>query len=131
MSNRPLFAAALLALLTVSGCATKELGRQGSLSAYEQESLNCTDIDKEMNRVVAFVDQVNKATSYRWYDIPAVLENRWVGNREEKSAALESANNRMIELWTLRDRKQCTTTGGMQPLTLPVQKPEIVEQRID
>lgn len=131
MSSRPLFAAALLVLLGLPGCATKDLGRQGSLSGYERESMTCTDIDKEMTRVVAFVDQVNKATSYRWYDLPTAMENRWVGNRDEKSAALESANSRMIELWTLRDRKQCTAAAGMQPLALPVRKPEIVEQRID
>jgi hypothetical protein len=131
MSHSPLFAAALLAVSILSGCATKDLGRQGSLSNYEREAMTCQDIDKEMTRVVAFVDQVNKATSYRWYDIPAVMENRWVGNREERSAALESANNRMIELWTLRDRKQCTAAANVQPLSLPVLQPEIVEQRID
>lgn len=123
------FFCAIPVALSLQGCATKEFGRQGSLTSYEREAMTCPDIDKEMTRVVGFVEEVNKSAELRWYDLPAVLENKWIGNTREKSAALESANLRMVQLWTLRDTRKCTVVGAMQPLSLPVQK-ALVEERI-
>ncbi|MBS1191221.1 MAG: hypothetical protein H6R10_3013 [Rhodocyclaceae bacterium] len=142
MKNTPLFAAAALAALLLPGCSTVEYGRQGSLSDYETKAMSCQDIDQEMTRVVGFVEQVNTSTRHSWYNIPAVLETHWIGNSREKSLALESANSRMVQLWTLRDSKKCGNGNGagvgggkaggdLQPLSLPVQKPEVEEQHIN
>lgn len=130
MKNSATFAAAVFALLSLPGCATKDLGRQGELSSYERDAMSCKDIEMEMTRVVGFVEYVNKSMEHNWYDIPAVLEKRWIGNTREKSAALESANIRMVQLWSLHDSKGCNGGVAMQPMGLPVQKPE-VEERIN
>lgn len=132
MNKKALFICAVPVALSLPGCATKEFGREGSLSSYERDAMTCPDIDKEMTRVVTFVDQVNKAMDHRWYDLPAALENRWIGNTREKGAAIDSANARMIQLWSLRDSKKCSTgSTALQPLSLPVQKAVVEEQKFE
>ncbi|HZX32751.1 MAG TPA: hypothetical protein VFF03_15480 [Rhodocyclaceae bacterium] len=128
MKTSASFAAAAVVLLSLAGCATQELGRQGELSSYEREAMGCKDIEMEMTRVVGFVEYVNKSMEHNWYDIPAVLEKRWIGNTREKSAALESANIRMVQLWSLHDTKGCNGGVAMQPMGLPVQKPDVEER---
>ncbi|HJW26531.1 MAG TPA: hypothetical protein VJ576_16670 [Rhodocyclaceae bacterium] len=130
MRNDSLIAATMLAALALQGCATKEFGRQGALSDYERGAMSCRDIEMEMTRVVGFVEYVNKSTAHQWYDVPAALENRWIGNTREKSAALDSANTRMVQLWTLHDNKKCNDGVAMQPLGLPVQRPDIETRQL-
>lgn len=128
MRNEALIAAALLAALSVQGCATKELGRQSPLTGFEKDAMSCRDIQLEMSKMVGFVEYINKSYQHQWYDVPAALESRWIGNTNERSAALESANTRMVQLWALHDGKKCGDSAAMPTMGLPVQKP-VVEER--
>lgn len=122
-------AASLLLLLFVQGCATKDYGRQSSLTDYEKEAMSCQDIDQEMNRVVAFVKRVKSGGDDRHgMEFVAEMENRWLGNSLERSAAVESANSRMIQLWALRDAKKCSAPAPAEVQTFPLEKPKVDER---
>lgn len=128
MKHLALFAASLVAALSVPGCATRDFGRQSSLTDYEREAMSCQDIDQEMNRIVAFVKRVNSPGEQHGIELVATLENRWIGNGLERGAALESANNRMIQLWTLRDSKKCSVPASAEAQSFPLQKPAVEER---
>lgn len=122
-------AASLATLLFLVGCATKDYGRQSSLSDYEKEAMSCQDIDQEMNRVVAFVKRVkNGADDRHGVEFVSEMENRWIGNTLERSAAVESANSRMIQLWALRDGKKCNSPAPAEAQTFPLEKPNVEER---
>lgn len=123
------FAASLVAILPIQGCATRDYGRQSVLTDYEKTAMTCQDIDQEMNRVVAFVNRVNSGGDQHGIELVASLENRWIGNTMERSAALESANSRMIQLWALRDAKKCNTPASAEVQSFPLEKPKVEEER--
>lgn len=112
MNQRILFAAIVLVLLSIQGCATKTYGRQGPLTPYEKDTLTCREIDLETAKVRGFLDQVNKESEFSGRDVLAFLGDFGIGNHLEKSAALESANTRLEQLRSLRDAKKCDATPG-------------------
>ncbi len=80
--------------LSMLGCATKHYGRQGTLTAYEKETMSCREIDLEIAKVRGFVDHVNKESEFSGRDVLAALGDFGIGNSLERGAAIESANNR-------------------------------------
>ena len=94
-------------LITLQGCATKHYGRQGELTAYEKDIMTCREIDLEMAKVRGFIDHVNKESEFSGKDFLAILGDFGIGNSMEKSAALESANNRLAALSELKRSKKC------------------------
>jgi hypothetical protein len=98
----------VLALVaTVSGCATKNYGRQGELTGFEQQTMSCREIDLEMAKTQGFVDHVNKESEFSGKDVLAFLGDFGIGNSLEKTAALESANTRMNNLRSIHAVKKC------------------------
>ncbi len=93
----------------MQGCATKHYGRQGILSAYEQGAMSCREIDLEMAKVRGFIDHVNKESEFSGKDVLAILGDFGIGNAMEKSAAIESANNRIDALRELKSSKKCSS----------------------
>ncbi len=106
------YVAMLFALLVivVSGCATKNYGRQGTLTHYEKESLTCREIDLEIAKVQGFVDHVNKESEFSGRDVLAILGDFGIGNSMEKGSAIESANKRLDQLRDLKSSKKCSAT---------------------
>lgn len=96
----------ILSVLAV-GCATKNYGRQGSVTNYEQDNLTCREIDIEIAKTQGFLDHVNKESEFSGKDVLAILGDFGIGNAMEKSAAIESANTRTTQLRALRAGKKC------------------------
>ena len=94
-------------LLALQGCATKTYGRQGSLTNLEKDTLTCREIDLEIAKSQGFIDHVNKESEFSGRDVLAILGDFGIGNVMERSAALESANNRIAQLRDLRSAKKC------------------------
>lgn len=92
-------------LVALSACATKTYGRQGQLTTYETQMMSCREIDLELAKVRGFVDHVNKESQFSGRDVLAILGDFGIGNALEKSAALESAENRQKSLEALRVRR--------------------------
>ena len=128
MKHITLVAASLAALLSVQGCATKDYGKQSSLTDYEREAMTCQEIDQEMNKVVAFVKRVDSGGERHGIEFVAAIENRWIGNSLARGTALESANSRMIQLWTLRDAKKCNGPAPAEAQSFPLEKPKVEER---
>ena len=89
------------------GCATKHYGRPGTLTQYEKSTMSCREIDLEIAKVRGFIDQVNKESEFSGRDVLAILGDFGIGNSLEKSAALESANDRLDGLRDLKAAKGC------------------------
>ncbi len=104
--------AALFVVVALQGCATKHYGRQGQLTAYEKETMSCREINLEMAKVRGFIDHVNKESEFSGRDVLAILGDFGIGNSLEKSAAIESANNRLDLLRNLKSTKKCTNTSS-------------------
>lgn len=121
MRQVALTVAILAAALAMPGCATRNYGRQSSLTGNEKEAMTCQEIDREMNKVVEFSNYVKQEGEPREPGFLDALEGYWIGNSLEKGAALESANNRMIELWNLRDEKHCNPSVSAEVQVFPVQ----------
>jgi hypothetical protein len=107
-----------LTLLVVSagilatGCATKTYGRQAVLTGFEKDTMTCREIDLDIAKTRGFVDHVNKESEFSGKDVLAILGDFGIGNSMEKSAALESANNRLTQLGELRRTKVCPASAS-------------------
>jgi hypothetical protein len=99
------------AVIFHQGCATKTYGRVGSLTDYEKDGLSCREIELETARTQGFIEHVNKESEFSGRDVLAILGDFGIGNAMERSAALESANNRITQLRELRTAKKCTVLG--------------------
>lgn len=97
----------LVGYLAAQGCATKTYGRQGTLTPIEKDGLTCREIDLEVARTQGWIDQVNKESEFSGRDVLAILGDFGIGNALERSAAMESANNRMAQLRELKSGKKC------------------------
>ncbi len=106
-----ILATTIVAFTAIQGCATKNYGRQGTLTSYEKESMTCREIDLELAKTRGFLDRVNKESEFSGRDVLAILGDFGIGNNLEKSAALESANTRIEQLQNLRGTKKCGATG--------------------
>lgn len=99
--------AALFSAVIITGCATKNYGRQGELTGFEQQTMSCREIDLEMAKTQGFIDHVNKESAFSGKDVLAFLGDFGIGNSLEKTAALESADTRMKELRVIQSGKKC------------------------
>ena len=97
----------LTGVLACAGCATKTYGRQGALTDAEKNSLTCREIDQESAKTLDFMNQVNKKAQASGADVVAQLLDYGIGNENEKKAALDSAEQRLVQLRDLRSAKKC------------------------
>jgi hypothetical protein len=112
MKQLSLIAISALVLISVQGCATKNYGRQGTLTSYEKETMTCREIDMETAKVRGFIDHVNNESKFSGRDVLAILGDFGIGNNMEKSAAMDSANKRLVQLGELRNAKKCGVAPG-------------------
>lgn len=115
----------LLLSFVLAGCATKNYGRQGSLTDYERSHLSCTDIELEEAKVNGWIDRVNQESAFDGKDVLAVMGDFGIGNSMEKKAAIKSANARLCQLQTVAVSKQCRPEP---PYEAPPVKPPVHSQ---
>jgi len=108
---RALFAV-VIALLALQGCATKIYGRSGVLTDYEKTEMSCREIDLETARTHGFIEQVNQESKFSVRDVFAILGDLGIGNYMEKTAALESAQNRIAQLRAQGTAKGCNSVAS-------------------
>lgn len=90
-----------------TGCATKHYGRQGTLTAFERDTMTCREIDLEIAKVNGFVAKVEQESSFDVKDVLAILGDFGIGNAMESEAAFKSADERMGLLTAERSAKRC------------------------
>lgn len=119
------FGLVAVAALLASGCATKNYGRQGELTSYEQQNLTCRDIDLESAKVHGFLKQVDRESEFDGRSVLSFLGDFGIGNVMEKSSAVDSANRRLAQLQDLRNNKGC----GIQTAQAPAaREPSLIAQ---
>jgi hypothetical protein len=97
--------ASLLAVLTLQGCATKNYGRLGDVTGFEQGTLTCREIDLEIARTGGFIQQVHTESQFDGRSVLSFLGDFGIGNVMEKNSALKSANDRLVNLQALRSQR--------------------------
>ncbi len=103
---RALLALSCSVTLVVAGCATKRYGRQTELSDVEKRDLTCRELDIEISKVRAFMDQVNK-DGFDGRDVLGILGDFGIGNAMEKGDAIKSGEKRLQQLQDLKQAKKC------------------------
>lgn len=98
----------LLCMLCVTGCATKNYGRQGELTQYEKNTMTCREIALEKAKVQGFKEHVEKESEFDGRSVLSFLGDFGVGNVIEKKAALTSANRRLEQLKEVEKQKNCS-----------------------
>jgi hypothetical protein len=106
----------IIALLAITGCATKNYGRQGTLTDFEKQTMSCREIDLETAKVHGFLDHVDKESQFDGRSVLAFLGDFGIGNVMEKDSAINSANQRLMALDTARTQKGCSAMAA-QPAT--------------
>lgn len=94
-------------VLCATGCATKNHGRLIPLSHIEKEELTCREIDIELAKVDAFLEQVSENSNIDGRSVLGFLGDFGIGNAMERDAAEKSARERRGELLTLKTAKGC------------------------
>lgn len=95
------------AVATMSGCATKNYGRQGELTTFEQQTMTCREIELETAKVHGYLDHVEKESQFDGRSVLSFLGDFGIGNTMEKSAAMEAAHKRLSQLQLARSAKSC------------------------
>ncbi|NUE95528.1 hypothetical protein GYW75_03880 [Gilliamella sp. ESL0232] len=93
--------------LVLTGCATKNYGRQGELTQYEKETMTCREIALEKAKVQGFIEHVDKESKFDGRSVLSFLGDFGVGNVIEKGEALKSANRRLEQLKEVEEKKDC------------------------
>lgn len=100
----------IFSLIVLSGCSTKNYGRQGEVTQYEQDTMTCREIELEEAKVHGFLAHVDKESEFDGRSVLSFLGDFGIGNVMEKDNAVKSANTRLAQLQTLRAKRNCTST---------------------
>ncbi|OCG16916.1 MULTISPECIES: hypothetical protein [unclassified Gilliamella] len=93
--------------LVLTGCATKNYGRQGELTQYEKDTMTCREIALEQAKIEGFKEHVEKESQFDGRSVLSFLGDFGVGNVIEKGEALKSANRRLEQLKDVEKQKEC------------------------
>lgn len=102
-----LAATAAIAIILVTGCATKTYGRQPTLTNHERQNLTCREIDNETARTKGFIRTVKDDDKFDARTVLGLLGDFGIGNIIEQDAAMASAQKRLDDLGTLRIARDC------------------------
>lgn len=94
----------------MSGCATKNYGRQGDITDYEKKTMTCREIALEEAKVVGFLEHVEKESEFDGRSVLSFLGDFGIGNMMEKGNATKSANERLSQLKDLSSERGCSAT---------------------
>ncbi|QEZ48522.1 hypothetical protein [Cupriavidus oxalaticus] len=104
----------VLCAAALAGCATKNYGRQGTLTDYEKTTMTCREIQLEQAKVQGFVDHVNKESEFDGRSVLSFLGDFGIGNLMEKDSAMKSATDRTAQLQTAANQRGCTSAAPDQ-----------------
>jgi hypothetical protein len=112
--------ALLLALVAgIAGCATNHFGRMPPLSDVERGAYTCREIEIEMAKAAAFVnDIVAQSKGVSEQDVLGFLGDFGIGNSIEYQEATASGMQRLASLNQLFTERQCEWT--ITPVAAPV-----------
>jgi hypothetical protein len=96
-----------LSLVMLCGCATKNHGRMSYVSELEKREYTCREIELELAKVDAFLDQVSENSKVDGRSVLGFLGDFGIGNSMERSAAEKSARERRAQLEELKTEKGC------------------------
>ena len=108
-----------LALIALSGCATKNYGTQAPLTDFERQNLSCREIQLEQAKVMGFAQQVDRESQFDGRDVLATLGDFGIGNSVARSSAIDSAKQRYYQLEVAAFDRGCTQTKP-EPLATPL-----------
>lgn len=97
-------------LIVLAGCATKNYGRSGNLTAFEQQTLTCREIELEEAKTQGFLDHINSESQFDGRSVLSFLGDFGIGNVMEKNSAVKSANDRLHQLSGLKAARNCQTS---------------------
>lgn len=109
------FVLVMAATVLLTGCATKNYGRQGELTDFEKNSLSCREIDLETAKAHGFLAHVDKESQFDGRSVLSFLGDFGIGNMMEKDNAVQSANTRLSQLQSQRIAKNCASTAADDP----------------
>lgn len=113
-----------LCLLALQGCATKNYGRQGTLTDFEKQTMSCRELELEQAKVHGFLQHVDKESEFDGRSILSFLGDFGIGNLIEKENAVKSANDRYVQLQNTAYQRGCTTVKPQQAATQPQATPQ-------
>jgi len=105
----------IAATIVLAGCATKNYGRQGTLTDFEKQTMSCREIDLEEAKVYGFLEHVDKESQFDGRSVLSFLGDFGIGNLMEKDSAVQSANQRLTDLHTARLQRNCAATTAGAP----------------
>lgn len=118
-----------LAIIVSSGCSTKNYGRQPELTSFEKQTMTCREIDLEQAKVQGFLQHISEESQFDGRSVLSFLGDFGIGNTMEKESAMDSANQRMLQLGNARMSQGCSyakapayTTQAVTSSTEPVEK---------
>jgi len=94
--------------IILTGCATKNYGRQGMLTDFEKTTMSCRELELEEARVMGFLAHIDKESEFDGRSVLSFLGDLGIGNMMEKDGAVKSANERLAALHVERARKNCS-----------------------
>jgi hypothetical protein len=102
----------------LTGCATERFGREQHVTAAEKTGFTYEQIDLEIAKVDGFLTdaqaQWDDAKGRRFF---AFLADFGIGNRRERSDAIDSADERRQQLLDARTEKHCPGAPAPRPVT--------------
>lgn len=99
----------LAAASLLCSCATKNYGRQGTLTDFERQTMNCREIEIEQAKMQGFISRVDKESQFDSRSVLSFLGDFGIGNLMEKDSALKSANERTAQLRIAATQKGCVS----------------------
>lgn len=119
-----------IAILALSGCATKNYGRQGELTDYERKTMTCREIALEEAKVMGFLEHVEKESEFDGRSVLSFLGDFGVGNLMEKDSAIKSANTRLRQLKDISTQRGCMRdTAVPADQTGATSEPGVIHQK--
>lgn len=101
-------------VMTLSGCATKNYGRQGEITEYERSTMTCREADLEIAKVHGYLSHVEKESQFDGRSVLSFLGDFGIGNLMEKNNAVSAANTRLAQLQDIRTEKGCAAVAAQK-----------------
>ncbi|MFI8609498.1 hypothetical protein ACIGFL_14425 [Pseudomonas sp. NPDC077649] len=118
--NKKAMVLGLAAVAAITGCSTKNYGRQPELTSFERQTMTCREIDLEEAKVHGFLSHVRQEAKFDGRSVLSFLGDFGIGNLMERDAAVDSANKRLAQLSDAKSRQRCNYAGRQQEHSMPL-----------
>ena len=106
MKTNVLACLAVAALLTVTGCATKQYPQAPQVTPEESSAFTCEDIEKEIVKTKSIKEEIERTGGFDGRTVLGFLGDFGIGNGMAKSTARGKVDDRMKQLESLRQTKR-------------------------